>query len=376
MFIALAVAIGCIVQVHANLSAEEKIRVKEGSCSIINEPIQSFSTSLPSTDTDKSSRVLSATVASGVTTGHLKINTSDDNSANTGNSSFIDDTLNDLSVHLAELGNYVENIPSSCKDIQDKYPSAPSGSYTVSDNGKLNEVYCYMDGSNCGGGVWTRIAHYNMSEPNAVCPNGLAFHQYSNIDHPLCARPKESYSGCISLFFPSNGLSFSYVCGRIRGYQYNSPDGFYPNIGDESNDINDRYVDGYSITYGSPRQHIWSFAGGLEQTVTHGAAFASCPCSSHGDATPPPSYVGSDYYCESGLPIGDDWSGGLYVNDPLWDGEQCLGEEASCCDHPNLPWFSKNLGTSTTEDVEVRLCGTQTSADEDTPFDILELYVH
>ena len=100
------------------------------------------------------------------------------------------------------------------------------------------------------------------------------------------------------------------------------------------------------------------------------------PCVNRNDVPAPPSFVGSDYYCESGLPIGQHWSGGLYANDPLWDGENCIGEEPPCCTHPNMPWFSKSLGTTTTDDVEVRLCGTQTNADKDTPLNILELYIH
>ena len=33
----------------------------------------------------------------------------------------------------------------------------------------------------------------------------------------------------------------------------------------------------------------------------------------------------------------------LVPDDPLWDGIDCLTEEASCCTHPNLPWFNKTL---------------------------------
>ena len=47
---------------------------------------------------------------------------------------------------------------------------------------------------------------------------------------------------------------------------------------------------------------------------------------------------------------------------------QCVGAEASCCTpHPKLPWFTKTLNETTTEDIEVRVCGDQGTNDEDTP---------
>ena len=47
----------------------------------------------------------------------------------------------------------------------------------------------------------------------------------------------------------------------------------------------------------------------------------------------------------------------------------------SCCTNPNLAWFLKSLGVTTNSDIEVRLCGSQHTNDEDTPFDLLELFV-
>ena len=58
----------------------------------------------------------------------------------------------------------------------------------------------------------------------------------------------------------------------------------------------------------------------------------------------------------------------LYSNDPLWDGQGCNGLERPCCDPPNLPWFCKELPQSTTDYLEVRICGDH--SDEDTPVDL------
>ena len=272
----------------------------------------------------------------------------------------------------------------SCNEIKDFYPLSPSGYYDiVTNDGSTINVYCYMEGDNCNinglnnsTSAWTRLAHFNMSEPGATCPNELTSHDHSNIDHPVCGKPVDSSFGCISFAFPSNGQTFSNVCGQMRGYQYHAPDGFYPNAGVGTDDINQEYVDGYSITYGSPRKHIWTYAAGLEQTNTFYSSLYLCPCASRTDIPDPPSFVGSDYYCESGLPIGNMFSTVLYADDPLWDGEDCDGEEGPCCNPSNMPWFSTTLDTNTSDDIEVRLCTSQGTSNEDIQFDILELYIN
>ena len=86
-----------------------------------------------------------------------------------------------------------------------------------------------------------------------------------------------------------------------------------------------------------------------------------------------PPYVGNDYYCETGfngigLPSED-----FYPNDPLWDGQECIGEEAPCCTRPNMPWFIKSLGEKTTEDIQLRLCIGD--AEEQTLLQVIEFYV-
>ena len=81
------------------------------------------------------------------------------------------------------------------------------------------------------------------------------------------------------------------------------------------------------------------------------------------------------YYCETGL-NSPCCSNNIAISDPLWDGQQCDGAEAPCCTHPNLPWFNKTLNEITIEDIEVRVCGDQPTSNEDTPLQVIELYVH
>ena len=63
-------------------------------------------------------------------------------------------------------------------------------------------------------------------------------------------------------------------------------------------DINSYYVDGMSITYGSPRKHIWTYAVGLSDDHNYNGVY-NCPCAKY-PGTAPPSFVGDHYYCESG----------------------------------------------------------------------------
>ena len=138
------------------------------------------------------------------------------------------------------------------------------------------------------------------------------------------------------------------------------------------------YVDGVTITYGNnPRKHIWTYANGLNEGFVNfnGILTLLCPCNNISTGTTVPSFVGSDHYCESGLPAGQFWESVLYSNDPLWDGQQCNGNEGPCCTNPKMPWFVKTRSESTTDDIELRICGNEASTNEDTPLDVIELYV-
>ena len=109
--------------------------------------------------------------------------------------------------------------------------------------------------------------------------------------------------------------------------------------------------------------------GGLLETRLD---IAACP-RNNGSSASSPSFVGNDYYCESGTY--STWSSILYVDDPLWDGQNCNGPESTCCSNPNMPWFLKTLNEITTDNVELRVCSCSGIPDEDTPLDIIEIYV-
>ena len=272
-----------------------------------------------------------------------------------------------------QLGTPGCNPPKnrSCQEILSCSPSAPSGYNQIrAPNCSPVQVYCDMEGTNCGGeGGWMRVAYVNMSQSGATCPQGLTKTTLSGLT--LCGR---SGSGCRSTVFSTLGLNYSQVCGQLRGYQYGTPDAFEPYNFDNSLNIDSVYVDGVSITYGSaPRKHIWTYANGVN--LVHPTPQFNCPCNTNNSVVPPP-FIGSDYYCETG--DNDKECCGfstLYSNDPLWDGQQCPGEEAPCCTHPNMPWFNKTLSETTTEDIELRVCADRGLYNEDVPLQVIEILV-
>ena len=163
--------------------------------------------------------------------------------------------------------------------------------------------------------------------------------------------------------FPIQCIQYSQFCRRIIGYQIGQPEAFFASRG---RTIDGRYVDGVSLTYGSPRQHIWTFANALQEGL--GYPSSRCPCTNT-NVQPTisiPSFVGNDYFCETGVPPGQ-WVDNeiFYADDPLWDGHGC-DPTSTCCTFNNPPWFCKQLPQSTNTDLEVRLCSHNSGRYENT----------
>ena len=212
----------------------------------------------------------------------------------------------------------------------------------------------------------------NMGRHSQVCPEGLMFYEQSSIR--LCGRvTSTSQSGsCSSTYFSSRNVKYSEVCGRVLAYQYSSTDAF--GHVDIRNDIDTSYVDGVSITHGSPRKHIWTFASGLQDTVTSPNKKPFCPCNNDSIPSHKPDFIGNDYYCESG--VNTIWEPNtLYRDDPLFDNEGCGPLETACCNKGLLPYFHKKLGGNFTNDIEFRICSDQETANEDVRVSIIELFI-
>lgn len=252
---------------------------------------------------------------------------------------------------------------SSCEDIR---PDSHSGYYYI--NSEL--VYCEM-GELCGSeGGWTRLAYLDMSDSTMDCPTG--FRLYESDDVRACGRPTNYKKGsCISIEYPSHGIQYSKVCGRVVGYQYGSPDAVKIHNGEDTihNDINSYYVDGVSITH-TPNVHIWTLmAGTFKSTYSDG----NCPCSSPpGSKQQIQSFVGDNYYCASGNPSSKSKSK-LYTAYPLWEGEVCSTKEKKCCSY--LPWFHRSDLDTTSESIKIGVCGDEGTDNEDVPISFFEIYV-
>ena len=158
-------------------------------------------------------------------------------------------------------------------------------------------------GEVCGNSGWMRVAHLNMTDPSEQCPSG--FKLYSESGVRACGSPILAKGCQVSVRLPTHGVPFSEVCGRVTGYQYWSPNALYGST------INYYYVDGVSLTYGSSRKHIWSFAAANQESSTQ------CLCS-HGAKNANYSLIGNDNFCESGN-SGPSVQRRLYP-EPLWDG--------------------------------------------------------
>ena len=222
----------------------------------------------------------------------------------------------------------------------------------------------------CGEGLWQRVAYLNMSDPLQQCPS--AWRLYSTNGVRACGRSVTSRQSCPAILYPT-GRQYNRVCGRIIGYQVGSPGAFHSVHADQQpTSLNDPYVDGVSITHGHPRSHIWTFSAGVTEGSYRFGAGPNCPCSRPG-ATQAPDYIENDYYCESGNSVDRVTLGHLYSTDPLWDGLQCEGQ---CCENgKSPPWFSVQLSNATMEDIEVRICGDESTDNEDTPVVLIEIYV-
>ena len=186
-------------------------------------------------------------------------------------------------------------LSSSCAALP---PSSPSGYYWVrASNGSAVRVYCDMTRS-CGGvtGGWVRVAELNMTNSSHQCPSGLTLRTESVSNIRACVTA--STAGCVGIPIDIP-YSYSRVCGRVMAYQVGATNAFH-HTGSASDTIDDIYVDGVSLTHGNPRQHIWTFAAGLRESMDTNAE-STCPCTGNRGATPPPSFVGSDYFCEAGV---------------------------------------------------------------------------
>ena len=225
----------------------------------------------------------------------------------------------------------------------------------------LKQVY-----TKCGiFGPWRRIVHFDSNHGD-VCPPGLRTVANAATNQRACGRTQNK-GGCESVYIPVQS-NYTKVCGIVKGYQENTPDAFRHS---SSFSVDDNYVDGVSITQGSPRRHLWTYATGLsEQSRYH---IYRCPCArpNPSDRAGVPSFIGEHFYCESGFPV--DYQSGVTVwDDPLWDGANCQAPGNKCCER--YGWFYRDVPPSS-DDIELRTCTDQGYKNEDTLISGYEFWV-
>ena len=262
-------------------------------------------------------------------------------------------------------------LPSSCAALP---PSSSSGYYWIqpSIGSPPMQVYCDFNRQcGCGGSsAWIRVAFLNMSDPNEVCPSN-----WTTYTSPIRACGNGDSAGiteCDSVIYPNTmGQTYSRVCGRVA-YQQGSTVAFRTLV-TQNCTLEQHYLDGVSITHGSAgsRQHVWSFASTLGDSFATSNPQWSCSCNSSNNWPYSTSFVGNDYFCDTGNHA-SIYSDVPFPDDPLWDGAGC-GPSSTCCTFNNPPWFCKTLPQPTIDYLEVRICDEY--ANRDTPIQLMEIYV-
>ena len=189
------------------------------------------------------------------------------------------------------------------------------------------------------------------------CPSG--FEIRSDTSNPLLCRRLNISAGCSSVIYPSNGMSYSQVCGTVRVYQQETPDGFQSRneqILRNNQSVNQNYVDGVSLTHGTTpnRNHIWTYTAAIK----FGDDVDRCQtCDRH-----KPFYIGTNFTCIAGHCTA--WPCNL--NNAIWtDGFSCAGNETFC----------RQLSESTTDNIEMRVCRDEHRRDEDILISFVEIFV-
>ena len=262
------------------------------------------------------------------------------------------------------LGMSEANAAISCDEIYRLNPISRGriGQYWIASDEGLFKVTCNMK-LKCGGveGGWMQIVDVDMNRDKS-CPG-----TWNMITTPRRLCLGSAVAGCASAHFSVKGVTYEHICGQAKGYQKGHTDAFQTRL--QSTD--DAYVDGISITLGSPRKHVWTYAVGLSDDYNHSGT-SNCPCATYPGPSPP-AFVGNDYFCESG-DVGTYQYNSYYLSDPLWDGSGCTSGNG-CCAQVGMPWFYRKLSMSISKDFEIRICKSANHNNEDVAVENLDLYI-
>ena len=280
--------------------------------------------------------------------------------------------LDSMTATTAQLSSDHQEIQTNISDVQcmDIQQSLQINLTHQSEMTKDNVTLTPKEYS-CGDtGGWRRVVYLNMTDPHTTCPSGWNMTGYSK---RTCGRNSTGYHTCSSATFAVSGGEYNRICGRVRAYQWGATLAFYNYYLGNVTTIDGAYACGVSVTHGRPQNHIWTFVAGI--TEDDPRASDVCPCDANSTIRIPP-FVGNDYFCESG--VNEPWSYSrhliLHPNDTLWDGENCL-PSSTCCSQHNPPYFTKQMPTQTTDDIEARICLYGALQYANIAVELVELYV-
>ena len=191
------------------------------------------------------------------------------------------------------LGMVEANPATSCNDIYKCNPLSRGnvGDYWIRGKDGLYKVTCNMK-LKCGGieGGWMQVVDVDMNK-DSTCP---AAWQTITTPRRLCIG--STTAGCASAHFSTHGVSFEHICGQTKSYQKGYPDAFGASI----KSIDKAYVDGISITLGSPRKHVWTYAVSHSDRYIKGVSNRLC---APVPGASPQDFIKDDYYYESGTNV-------------------------------------------------------------------------
>ena len=212
-------------------------------------------------------------------------------------------------------------------------------------------------------GNWRRVAYFDTTKGDS-CPSGLRTVTNTTTKQKACGRTANG--GCSSVPIPVQ-VSYNQVCGIVKGYEEGSPDAF----GSSYTTIDTAYVHGVSITHGSPRRHLWTYAAGVSELYSSERVRCPCARSDPNDRSHVPSFVGEHFYCESGF-SGTTFQKRVVWEDPLWDGQNCVAPGNKCCER--YGWFYRDVSSST-DDIELRMCADSGISNDDALIENYEFWV-
>ena len=264
--------------------------------------------------------------------------------------SSVQTSINILSDRLAR-GIQALHIFDSCVATLKLSVLLPSGIYKIRSGNTSIDEYCSTSiAFSCNDipGRWKRIAYLNTDENPVTCPDG--FEVRSDTSTPPLCRRMDTSAGCSSVIYPSNGASYSQVCGTVRVHPAGTPDGF------NTMALSSLYADGVSLTYGnsSNRRHIWTYTAVIY--IDSSRECDICNYKRH-------VYPGNNFTCFTAR----CYDGVSCYPDTLWGNEvqQCFGNET----------FYRQLSESTTDDIEMKVCRDQSRLDEDILLSFVEMFV-